>query len=86
MTKLIITLAERIEQAKEQPIIVSLQAVAELRRLIEMNAELVEVLQAASEHLDYTGYGDSWDADRAHHARLPERISEAITKATGETK
>jgi hypothetical protein len=52
----------------------------ELLRLHELNAELLEALEAASEHLDYVGYGDSWERECAHHARLPERIAAAIAK------
>lgn len=61
-------------------------AATELRRLHEVNVELLEVLEAAKEHLDYVGYGDSWERECAHDARLPERIESAIAKATGKTE
>jgi hypothetical protein len=82
----LLALADRIEEANECPMVISIRAAAELRHLHEVNAELLAALEAASEHLDYVGYGDSWERECAHDARLPEQISEAITKATGKTK
>jgi hypothetical protein len=40
--------------------------------------DLVEALEAAKEHLEYCGYGDSWERECAFDAKLPERIAEAI--------
>ena len=57
------------------------EAAAELRRLHEMNQELLEALQQAEDHLEYTGWGDSWERECAREAKLPELISAAIAKA-----
>jgi hypothetical protein len=46
MTELILALADRIEQAKEAPIIISLEAAAELRRMHEENMELLAALES----------------------------------------
>jgi hypothetical protein len=73
--------ALRIADALEKlDMVFSNEISAELRRLHEVNVELLEALEAASEHLDYVGYGDSWERECAHHARLPERIAAAIAK------
>lgn len=38
-------------------------------------------LEAASEHLDYCGYGDSWERECAREAKLPEQIEAALAEA-----
>jgi hypothetical protein len=48
----------------------------ELVKLQKQVAQLREVLQAASDHLDYCGYGDAWERECA--GDLEERISEAL--------
>ena len=42
--------------------------------------ELREALRAAESHLDYCGYGDSYEAEGAYDAKLPEQIAAALTK------
>lgn len=55
----------------------------ETARLIAAAPDLLAALKAASEHLDYTGYGDSWERECAREEKLEERINAAISKATG---
>jgi hypothetical protein len=43
--------------------------------------DLLAALKLASEHLDYCGYGDSYERECAMDAKLPELIANAITKA-----
>ena len=46
-----------------------------------MNAlekQLLEALCAASEHLDYCGYGDTWERECADQDKLSEKIAAAI--------
>jgi hypothetical protein len=49
--------------------------------LKEKICQIVDALEAASDHLDYCGYGDSWERECAEHQMLPEQISNAL--ATG---
>ncbi len=44
--------------------------------------ELLEALKAASEHLDYCGYGDSWERECAVAAGLEKQIAAAIEAAS----
>lgn len=41
--------------------------------------QLVEALQAAKKHLEYTGYGDSWE--RSCAKELPKKIDDALEAA-----
>ena len=43
--------------------------------------KLVEALDAAETHLDYCGYGDSWERDVAAIQKLPDQIAEALAQA-----
>lgn len=43
---------------------------------------LVAALQAASDHLDYCGYGDKYERECARDAHLPEQIEQALAKAS----
>jgi hypothetical protein len=45
---------------------------------------LLAALEAARDHLDYCGYGDSWERECARAANLPTMIDNAIAKATGD--
>jgi len=51
---------------------------AERDKLKAIISELLEALQAASDHLDYCGYGDSWERECAEAAGLPKQIETAI--------
>lgn len=39
---------------------------------------LYEALKEAVQHLDYCGYGDSWERECAREAKLPERLDAAL--------
>ena len=43
--------------------------------------DLLIALKAAKEHLDYCGYGDSWERECAEESKLEEMIDTAIAKA-----
>ena len=47
----------------------------------EVGPELLAVLKDAEEHLDYCGYGDSYERQGAIAQKLPERIAATIAKA-----
>jgi hypothetical protein len=40
--------------------------------------ELRDALQLASDHLDYCGYGDSWERECAKEQKLDEQIAAAL--------
>jgi len=42
--------------------------------------DLYEGLKAASEHLDYCGYGDEWERECAESQDLQEKIEKALAK------
>jgi len=46
----------------------------------ELVRELLEVLIKAEEHLDYCGYGDSWERECAKEEKLPQLINSTIAK------
>jgi hypothetical protein len=81
MTNQILALADRIEKAKELPIVVSLKAVKELRRLHEVNVELLEALKEyVRAGVGFTG--TDWRAQ----IKALQLATPAIAKATGETE
>lgn len=47
----------------------------------ELIKELTNVLQSASDHLDYCGYGDSWERECARESKLEEKITASLEKA-----
>lgn len=49
--------------------------------LTELEKQLVEVLEVAQSHLDYCGYGDSWERECARVLKLEERIRTVIALA-----
>ena len=55
-------------------------------RLIAAAPELLEALQAVQIHLEHCGWGDSFNRERAEDAGLPNMITAAIAKATGDTQ
>lgn len=42
-----------------------------------LEKQLFDALTAASEHLDYSNYGDKWERECAREQKLPEQISNA---------
>ena len=73
----LLALADRIEEANECPMVISIYAADELRRLHEVNAELLAALELALPQIDTSTHsGDrAWDA-----------VKELLNKATGETE
>jgi thioredoxin-related protein len=49
--------------------------------LERINRELLKALLLAQEHLEYCGYGDTWEREVASAKRLRERIDKAISNA-----
>jgi hypothetical protein len=49
--------------------------------LTPLETKLLEALEAASEHLDYCGYGDRWERECAKERKLEQQIAEAIKAA-----
>ena len=43
-----------------------------------LERQLYDALLAASDHLDYCGYGDSWERECAVEHKLEERITQAL--------
>ena len=52
-------------------------------RLISAAPELLEALIDAKEHLEYCGYGDSYERKCAESEGLEDKINKAIAKAEG---
>ena len=44
--------------------------------------ELLETLKKAHEHLEYCGYGDSWESECAEAIGLPDLIEAALERDT----
>ena len=53
-------------------------------KLTPLETQLLEALRAASEHLDYCGYGDKWERECAKAAGLEKQINAAIEAAEKE--
>jgi hypothetical protein len=49
--------------------------------VLSLEQELAEVLQAAREHLEWTGYGDAWERSCARFHKLEQRIEDALSRA-----
>jgi len=49
----------------------------------EAALDLLLALKAAKDHLEYCGYGDSWEKECAREQKLEEKIDAAISKAEG---
>lgn len=43
--------------------------------------ELAKALDEANNHLDYCGWGDSWEREGATAAKLPEKVEAALITA-----
>ena len=77
MTKQILALADRIEKAKELPIVISLDAARELRRLHEVNEGLLKAMRQLACLGNADNYGNS-------DGNIIAQV--ALNKATGETE
>jgi hypothetical protein len=49
--------------------------------MTELEKTLAKALKEAIDHLDYCGYGDSWERECAHDSGLPDRLETAMAKA-----
>lgn len=49
-------------------------------------SDLLAALKKARDHLEYCGYGDSYERSAAVAAKLPELIDAAIAKAESEAE
>lgn len=47
----------------------------------ELEKKLLAALKDAVEHLEYCGYGDSWERECAYSEKLPERLNAVIWEA-----
>ncbi len=55
----------------------------DLARRLEREVTLLRTaLQAASDHLDYCGYGDKWERECAQESKLPENIARVLEETT----
>lgn len=54
---------------------------AENKRLKQTARELRKILIEAANHLEYCGYGDSWEQSCAREAKLPSRIEDVLEHA-----
>ena len=52
-------------------------------RLMAAAPTLLEALKLAVEHLDFCGYGDSYERECAISSKIPEKLEAAISKAEG---
>lgn len=50
----------------------------------ELAQMLYLALKEATEHLEYCGYGDSWERQCAYSEKLPEKLEAAIEAAEKE--
>lgn len=51
------------------------------KQLIEVIEKLYRALDAAHDHLDYCGFGDSYERECAEAQKLPEKMNEAKAAA-----
>lgn len=51
--------------------------------LTGLTRQLADALQAASDHLDYCGYGDNWERECAQALGLETQIKQALLAAEG---
>lgn len=52
-----------------------------MSKLTPLELKLAEALDAAISHLDYCGYGDSWERDCAKQSKLSEKLEAAMKEA-----
>lgn len=56
------------------------------RILTDLEEKLRDTLQDASDHLDYVGYGDSWERSCAEESKLSDRIAATLKEAEDHAK
>ena len=54
------------------------EAADEIERLREKCKNIMLLLKDCDEHLDYCGYGDSWERSMAYEKDLPNRLEAAL--------
>ena len=52
----------------------------------ELIRKLYEALEAAQRHLNYCGYGDSWERECAQESGLEQQIEDALASVPDELK
>lgn len=52
--------------------------IGEMNERSKLEKELYEALQAAQCHLEYCGYGDSWERECASEQKLEQKIQNAL--------
>lgn len=57
------------------------QATLEARKYKKIAKDLAMALEMAVGHLDYCGYGDSWERECADHHKLPAKLDKALDRA-----
>jgi hypothetical protein len=82
-------LADRIANSKGLVGLVDAErarvALGELITCRAANEKLLSALKSAQAHLEWIGWGDSYERSCARESRLEEQINEAIAKAEGKT-
>lgn len=43
-----------------------------------LDAEIYQIIEEISDHLDYCGYGDKWEREVAKEHKLPEKMSKLV--------
>jgi len=82
-----LALRSAAEQAEQLAFLMSPESgVVEKARAIvaaeqaERMQEMRELLQEAYDHLEYCGYGDSWERECAMEAKLPKRLAALLER------
>ena len=48
--------------------------------MTEVQKEFIKLFKDMAQHLDYCGYGDSWERECADERKLPERVDKMLEK------
>jgi hypothetical protein len=80
----LLVLADRIDEAQGKPIAIDTQAAAELRRLRQVNAELLEALKSYSLPIDMNNIALSRHEFGSQDVERELKRRAAIAKAEGE--
>ena len=70
------------EQRAEDELKEKIRREAEAESAMPLTEALTKVLLECYEHLNYCGWGDSWESEGAYFRLLPER-TEAVLKRAG---